>query len=330
VMGKGKLEEVVMRAIELDADVLVVDRELSPAQASAIAKLTDLKVVDRTQLILDIFAQRAEGRDGKLQVELAQLKYAMPRLGLKDDSLSRLTGGIGGRGPGETKLEIGRRRAKERVTHLEQQLKQLAKQRQQRRRKRTRDGVPTVAIVGYTNAGKSTLLNALTGADAFAEDKLFATLDTRSRILRCGWAGWGEREVVLTDTVGFIRKLPKDLFAAFRATFEEAADADLLLHVVDASDDAIDEHLRTVLHVLEELELSEIPRLVVFNKIDAAEPMYLRTLRREYPHAAFVSATQRETTRPLIERLAEELAAKWDASAKGPSVEPDPPPFHET
>ncbi|HTB75756.1 MAG TPA: GTPase HflX [Polyangiaceae bacterium] len=329
VMGKGKLEEVVVRAIELDADVLVVDRELSPAQASAIAKMTDLKVVDRTQLILDIFAQRAEGRDGKLQVELAQLKYAMPRLGQKDDSLSRLTGGIGGRGPGETKLEIGRRRAKERVTHLEHQLKQLGKQREQRRRKRTRYGVPTVAIVGYTNAGKSTLLNALTGADVFAEDKLFATLDTRSRTLRCGWAGWGEREVVLTDTVGFIRNLPKDLFAAFRATFEEAADADLLLQVVDASDDALEEHLRAVQRVLEELELAEIPRLVVFNKIDAAEPLHLRALRREYPDAEFVSATRRETTRPLIERLAQELAAKWDASAKGPSVEPEPT-FHET
>jgi GTPase len=329
VMGKGKLEEVVVRAIELDADVLVVDRELSPAQVSAIAKLTDLKVIDRTQLILDIFAQRAEGRDGKLQVELAQLKYAMPRLGQKDDSLSRLTGGIGGRGPGETKLEIGRRRAKERVTHLEHQLKQLGKQRQQRRRKRTRDGIPTVAIVGYTNAGKSTLLNALTGADVFAEDKLFATLDTRSRTLRCGWAGWGEREVVLTDTVGFIRNLPKDLFAAFRATFEEAADADLVLHVVDASDDAFDEHVRTVLRVLDELELSEIPRLMVFNKIDALEPMHLRTLRRQSPDAEFVSATHRETTRPLIERLAQELAAKWEASAKGPSVEPERS-FHET
>jgi GTPase len=330
VMGKGKLEEVVVRAIELDADVLVVDRELSPAQASAIAKLTDLKVIDRTQLILDIFAQRAEGRDGKLQVELAQLKYAMPRLGQKDDSLSRLTGGIGGRGPGETKLEIGRRRAKERVTHLEHQLKQLGKQREQRRRKRARVGVPTVAIVGYTNAGKSTLLHALTGAEVFAEDKLFATLDTRSRTLRCGWAGWGEREVVLTDTVGFIRNLPKDLFAAFRATFEEAADADLLLQVVDASDEALDEHLRTVRRVLEELDLSGIPCLVVFNKIDAAEPLPLRALRREYPDAEFVSATRRETTRPLIERLARELAAKWDASAKGPSVEPERAILHET
>jgi GTP-binding protein HflX len=325
VMGKGKLEEVVIRAIELDAAVLVVDRELAPAQASAIAKLTDLKVIDRSQLILDIFAQRAEGRDGKLQVELAQLKYAMPRLGLKDDSLSRLTGGIGGRGPGETKLEIGRRRAKERVTHLEHQLKQLARQREQRRHKRTRDGVPTVAIVGYTNAGKSTLLNALTGAGVFAEDKLFATLDTRSRTLRCGWAGWGEREVVLTDTVGFIRNLPKDLFAAFRATFEEAADADLLLCVVDASDDAHADHLHTVEAVLEELELGELPRLVVYNKIDAVDTLRLRTLARQHPEAAFVSAMRRETTRPLIERIARELAAKWTASAKGPSVEPEKP-----
>jgi GTP-binding protein HflX len=322
VMGKGKLEEVVVRAIELDAGVLVFDRELSPAQASGIAKQTDLKVIDRTQLILDIFAQRAESRDGKLQVELAQLKYAMPRLAQKDDSLSRLTGGIGGRGPGETKLEIGRRRAKDRVTHLERQLKQLAKQRTQRRRKRTRAGVPTVAIVGYTNAGKSTLLNTLTGADVLAEDRLFATLDTRSRTLRCGWAGWGEREVVITDTVGFIRDLPEDLFAAFRATFEEAADADLLVHVVDASDQAMEEHARTVVQVLDDLELSEIPRLVVYNKIDLLERGELRLLERTEPGAAFVSAVQRESTRPLIERIARELADKWDRSAKGPSVEP--------
>jgi GTP-binding protein HflX len=322
VMGKGKLEEVVVRAMQLDASVLVFDRELTPTQGSAIAKHTDLKVIDRTQLILDIFAQRAESRDGKLQVELAQLKYAMPRLALKDDSLSRLTGGIGGRGPGETKLEIGRRRAKDRVTHLEHQLKQLAKQREQRRRKRTREGVPTVAIVGYTNAGKSTLLNTLTGAEVLAEDKLFATLDTRSRTLRCGWAGWGEREVVITDTVGFIRNLPKDLFAAFRATFEEAADADLLLHVVDACDSAQEEHMRTVTRLLEQLDLAEIRRLVVFNKIDLVEPADLRMLERTYPDAALVSATHRETTRPLIERIARELAEKWERSARGPNVEP--------
>ena len=295
---------------------------MTPAQASAIAKHTDLKVIDRTQLILDIFAQRAESRDGKLQVELAQLKYAMPRLGQKDDSLSRLTGGIGGRGPGETKLEIGRRRAKERVTHLEHQLKQLASQREQRRRKRTRGGVPTVAIVGYTNAGKSTLLNALTGADVLAEDKLFATLDTRSRTLRCGWAGWGEREVVVTDTVGFIRKLPKDLFAAFRATFEEAADADLLLHVVDASDDAKDDQMGTVDEVLGDLGLLEIPRLLVFNKVDLLTPLERRVLERSQPQAVLVQATGRDTVRALIERIARELAGKWDAAAKGPSLIP--------
>jgi GTP-binding protein HflX len=310
VMGKGKLEEVVVRAIDLDAAVLVVDRELSPAQASAIAKQTDLKVIDRSQLILDIFAQRAESRDGKLQVELAQLKYAMPRLTQKDDSLSRLTGGIGGRGPGETTLEIGRRRAKERVTHLEHQLRQLAKQRAQRRRRRTRGAVPTVAIVGYTNAGKSTLLNTLTGAEVLAEDRLFATLDTRSRVLHLGGAGPEAREVVLTDTVGFIRSLPKDLFAAFRATFEEAADADLLIHLVDAGDPARADHIETVLEVLDELELGSIPRLVVFNKTDAASLITLRALRREYPDAELVSATDRESTRPLVDRIARELASR--------------------
>jgi GTP-binding protein HflX len=331
VLGRGKLEDVVIRAIELDAGVLVFDRELSPAQASAIAKHTDLRVIDRSQLILDIFAQRAESRDGKLQVELAQLKYAMPRLTQKDDSLSRLTGGIGGRGPGETKLEIGRRRAKDRVTHLERQLKELAKQRAQRRRRRTRHGIPVVAIVGYTNAGKSTLLNALTGAAVLAEDRLFATLDTRSRILRCGWAGWGEREVVMTDTVGFIRNLPKDLFAAFRATFEEAADADLLLHVVDASDAASDDHVRTVIDVLEDLDLSHLPRLVVCSKVDLATPAERRRLGRAYPDAVFVSTMDRETIRPLLARMARELAEKWRLSAKGPEIEPasgeTQPPF---
>ena len=255
-------------------------------------------------------------------MELAQLKYAMPRLVQKDDSLSRLTGGIGGRGPGETKLEIGRRRAKDRVAHLEHQLKELARQREQRRRKRTRGRVPTVAIVGYANAGKSTLLNTLTGSDVLAEERLFATLDTRSRTLRCGWAGWGEREVVITDTVGFIRKLPKDLFAAFRATFEEAADADLLLHVVDSSDSAKDEHERTVLDVLDELDLLALPRLVVFNKIDLLEPGELRRLERIRPEAALVSATHRETTRSLLEHIARELAGKWEQSAKGPIVSP--------
>jgi GTP-binding protein HflX len=324
VMGKGKLNEIILRAAELDAQVLIFDRNLSPAQASSISKATDLKVIDRSQLILDIFAQRAESADGKLQVELAQLKYAMPRLQQKDDSLSRLTGGIGGRGPGETKLEIGRRRAKERIAHLEAQLRQLEKRREVRRRKRTRENVPTVAIVGYTNAGKSTLMNALTNAGVLAEDKLFATLDTRSRIVRAGFAGHGDREIVLTDTVGFIRNLPKDLFAAFRATFEEAADADLLLHVVDASDPAKEQQMRTTLGVLEELHLAEIPRITVFNKIDLLEPIELVVLRRAHQDAEFVSAMRRETTKPLLLRIAESLAERWTAAARTPELTVDP------
>ena len=322
VMGRGKLDDVIMRAIELDAETLIFDRDLAPAQANALAKVSDLKVIDRSQLILDIFAQRAESRDGKLQVELAQLKYSLPRLAQKDDSLSRLTGGIGGRGPGETKLEIGRRRAKERVTHLEAELKKLAKQREQRRHKRTRAEVPTVAIVGYTNAGKSTLLNTLTGAGVLAEDKLFATLDTRSRHLRVGWAGYGDRDVILTDTVGFIRDLPKDLFAAFRATFEEAADADLLVHVVDACDPARDVQVQTTLAVLEELGLADIPRITVYNKSDLLDPRRGRLLVRGDPDSVLLAATDRESTRGLIEKIASILAARWDASAKVPAAPP--------
>jgi GTP-binding protein HflX len=320
VLGKGKLDDVIVRAMQLDADVLVFDRELTPAQTSAIAKESDLKVIDRTQLILDIFAQRAESHDGKLQVELAQLKYNMPRLGQKDDSLSRLTGGIGGRGPGETKLEIGRRRAKERVSHLEAQLRKLSLRREQRRHKRTREGVPTVAIVGYTNAGKSTLLNTLTGATVLAEDKLFATLDTRSRHLKVGWAGYGDREIVITDTVGFIRDLPQDLFAAFRATFEEAADADLILHVVDGADAAKAEHMETTQAVLEELGLDEIPRVLVFNKTELLTPIDRKILQKQFPDGVLLSAFDRESTRPLLTRLAGELRERWDRSARMPAA----------
>ncbi len=322
VMGKGKLDEVVLRSAELDAETLIFDHNLTPSQAAAIAKHSDLKVIDRTQLILDIFAQRAESADGKLQVELAQLKYTLPWLSLKDNSLSRLTGGIGGRGPGETKLEIGKRRAKERVTFLEGQLKKLAKQREQRRRRRARLEVPVVSIVGYTNAGKSTLLNTLTGADVLAEDKLFATLDTRSRRLRFP----EEREVVITDTVGFIRDLPKDLFAAFRATFEEAADADLLLHVVDAADPAREQHVETTEALLTELELGEIPRIVVYNKADLLDPNEARLLVRGQRDAFLVSARDRETVRPLLERIAERLKSRWERAALVPSyeVEADP------
>jgi GTP-binding protein HflX len=331
LVGQGKLAEIEAVAASTRANVVLFDHDLSPSQLRNLEATLPCRVIDRTQLILDIFAQRAESRDGKLQVELAQLKYSLPRLGQKDDSLSRLTGGIGGRGPGETKLEIGRRRAKERVTHLQAQLKQLAKQRQQRRRKRTRGRVPTVAIVGYTNAGKSTLLNTLTGADVLAEDRLFATLDTRSRRLRVGWAGYGGREVILTDTVGFIRDLPKDLFAAFRATFEEAADADLLLQVVDASDPARELHLRTTEELLVELDIDRIPRIVVYNKSDLIEPAEGRLLLRGKLDTVLLDARSRETTLGLIELIAAKLAARWEEAASVPETLMEATaPFEET
>ena len=304
VLGKGKLEEVVMRAIDRDVETLIFDLDLSPAQASAISGRTDLRVIDRSQLILDIFAQRAATRDGKLQVELAQLKYALPRLAQKDDALSRLTGGIGGRGPGETKLEIGRRRARERVSRLEKELSSLERQRAERRRKRTRADIPVVAIVGYTNAGKSTLLNTLTGAGVLAEDKLFATLDTRARRLHLD----DQRDVILTDTVGFIREMPKDLFAAFRSTFEEAADADLLLEVVDASDPEHYEHEATTEKLMKELGLSDLPRVRVYNKVDLMDPME-RSAFDELPDAVTVSAIDRDSARRVTSAIAERLGA---------------------
>ncbi|HVY45098.1 MAG TPA: GTPase HflX [Minicystis sp.] len=313
VLGKGKLDDVVLRAAELDVETLIFDRELTPSQANAISEHSALRVVDRTQLILDIFAQRAESADGKLQVELAQLKYALPRLALKDDALSRLTGGIGGRGPGETKLEIGRRRAKERVAFLEAQLAKASRQRELRRKKRGRGDAPVVALVGYTNAGKSTLLNALTGADVLAEDKLFATLDTRSRRMRLP----DGRDVILTDTVGFIRDLPKDLFAAFRATFEEAADADLLLHVVDASDPAYEQQIEATEAVLAELGLETIPRLLAFNKLDLVPRGESPALSLRFPDGLFISVRSEVPIAnvEVTNRLASALRARPGAVA---------------
>ena len=302
VLGRGRLEATVLRAMQLDVEVLIFDRDLSAAQAAAVARMTDLKVLDRTQLILDIFAQRAESVDGKLQVELAQTRYLLPRLGTKDDSLSRLTGGIGGRGPGETKLEVGRRRARDRIGQLQQQLKQLSRKRKQRRARRTRQGVPTIAIVGYTNAGKSTLLNTLTNAEVLAEDKLFATLDTRTRKLRLP----GGLGVVVSDTVGFIRDLPKDLFAAFRATFEEAQDADLLIQLVDIADPAYEEHLETTETLLEKLDLSAVPRIKAFNKTDCIPEQQVAHILSRYA-AVGISARDRDGIQPLLQRIEQQL-----------------------
>jgi GTPase len=275
VMGKGKLQDTLVRAMQLGADVLVFDQELAPSQLRNIATATDLKVVDRTQLILDIFAQRAKSRAGRLQVELAQLRYRKPRLKVMPTAMSRLTGGIGGRGPGESKLEINRRRANERESRLEKQLDKLAKNRALRRSQRIRAHIPQVAIVGYTNAGKSTLLNTMTRSGVDAEDKLFATLDPTSRRLRFP----EEREIVLTDTVGFIRNLPRDLMHAFRSTLEEAAQAHLILHVADASSHELDTHLDEVGRALAGLGASDVPQLLVLNKVDAVDPLLWDALR---------------------------------------------------
>ena len=301
LIGEGKLEEILVRSMAVGADLLVFDRDLTPSQARHIGEATSLRILDRTQLILDIFAQRAQSADGKLQVELAQLKYLLPRLVGRDESLSRLAGGIGGRGPGETKLEIDRRRVRERISALESRIDQLSGERATRRRQRNRTGVPVISIVGYTNAGKSTLLNALTDSAVLAEDKLFATLDPTSRRLRFP----RDREVIITDTVGFIRGLPKDLVAAFRATLEELQEADLLLHVIDASDSRHDEQAEAVERVLSELEVRDTPRLLVFNKADRA-PEDAKSLAVRDDGVA-VSSVTREGFPELLSRCEEVL-----------------------
>ena len=302
VVGRGKLKEIVISAMQAGANLVVFDQELTPGQARSIASLTSMRVIDRTQLILDIFAQHALSREGKVQVELAQLRYLLPRLTEQDAGLSRLTGGIGGRGPGETKLEIGRRRTRERIHRLERQLRQMNRGRNQRRARRLRNRLPIVSIVGYTNAGKSTLLNALTKSRVLVEDKLFATLDTATRRLRFP----REREVIVTDTVGFIRNLPRDLLGAFRATLSELHDADLLLHVADLSNPAFPDQIRAVERILADLDLLGKPSLLVLNKADRVPPQAARTLARRY-HGVAVSALHRtgldEVTRGMEQIL---------------------------
>lgn len=298
LMGEGKIKEVIIRGLQMGATLLVFDQDLSPTQVRSISAMTEIKVIDRSQLILDIFARRAHTLDGKVQVELAQLKYIMPRLMGKGTSMSRLMGGIGGRGPGETKLEIDRRRIRERISRLEKQLDNLARGRYQRRQKRIRAAVPIVSIVGYTNAGKSTLLNALTQSAVFTENLLFATLDTSTRRLRFPQ----EREVIITDTVGFIRQLPKSLLGAFKSTLEELEDADLLLHVVDLSNPRFEEQIAAVEKILADLDLARIPRLLVFNKIDQVPVEEVAPLCRRF-QAIGVSALDRSSFVPLMQAL---------------------------
>jgi GTPase len=301
-VGRGKLEGILVRAMQIGAEFLLFDPDLTPTQARAVSNHTDYKVLDRTMLILDIFAQRATSREGKLQVELAQLRYSLPRLVAKNTMMSRLMGGIGGRGPGETKLEINRRRARDRLNRLEREIDKISQRRNLTRQRRQRRKIPVVAIVGYTNAGKSTLLNTLTSSKVFTEDKLFATLDPTTRRLRFP----RERELVLTDTVGFIRELPEELARAFRATLEELEDANLLLHLVDAAAPGSTERFDAVERILGDMGLGNIERLVVYNKIDRIQgkPTPLPGPRQETFH---ISALQAETCRPLLNAIEQRL-----------------------
>jgi len=314
-MGSGRLEDLIVRASRLQADFIVVDQNLSPAQAHAIAESTAIKVIDRSQLILDIFARRARTHEGKIQVELAQLKYLLPRLMSRGDSgLSRLEGGIGGRGPGEQKLEVDRRRVRDRIQSLEKMLAAERTRREQRRSRRRERDVPVVSLVGYTNAGKSTLLNILTKSEVFVEHRMFATLDPSSRRLRLP----REREIVINDTVGFIRDLPKDLLAAFRATLEEIEGSDLLVHLVDMSHPRYEAQIAAVEGILKDLGVDEIPRLVVFNKADLLDEDRRTELASARPDALVISAVKREGIRALLNALDASLASSRPFHAAAP------------
>ncbi|PIP36547.1 MAG: GTPase HflX [Desulfobacterales bacterium CG23_combo_of_CG06-09_8_20_14_all_52_9] len=297
-LGKGKLQQLAISALQKGVTMVVFDQELNPSQIRTLADRLQLKIIDRTQLILDIFAQRAQTREGKLQVELAQLKYLLPRLVMKNTAMSRLTGGIGGRGPGETKLEINRRRARDRIVRLEEALLQVRKNRKTQRAMRGKKHLPVVSIIGYTNAGKSTLLNTLTHSQVMAESRLFATLDPTSRRLRFPQ----DMEVIITDTVGFIRDLPQDLMVAFRATLEELEQADLLLHVIDISHPHFPEQVESVEMILNELALMDKPAIRVLNKIDQLEASEVAALSRRYDGVP-ICARNRSTLHGLIDAM---------------------------
>ena len=296
ILGKGKLGEIMLKALLLNANLFIFDQDLNASQVNSITKYTEIRVIDRTQLILDIFARRALSREGKVQIEMAQLKYMLPRLESRDDALSRLTGGIGARGPGETKLEVDRRRIKDRLTKLAGKLKTVSSQRHHRRSRRRKKDVPVISLVGYTNAGKSTLLNALTNSTIIAEDKLFATLDPTSRRLRFP----EDIEVIITDTVGFIRDLPKELMKAFQATLEELHEADVLIHVVDLHNPRYEDQINVVDKILADLGLN-VPTLMVLNKIDLVDPPMVENIAKRYD-AVPVSALRKDTLHEFLRR----------------------------
>jgi len=308
-VGKGKLDEAKQRFHDADAECLLVDDELDPAQQRFLENTLDTRVIDRTQLILDIFAQHATSAEGKLQVELAQLEYNLPRMRGMWQHLERLGGGVGTRGPGESQLESDRRTARRRITLLRRRLKELEKQRATRRRERKRNETPTIALAGYTNVGKSTLLNALTGAEVSVEDQLFHTLDPTTR----GFDFEGRRYLV-TDTVGFIRRLPHHLVEGFASTLEETLVADVVLHVVDASavDDEQDRQREAVTDVLHEIGAGELPIVIVLNKIDRVDPLGRRRLTNRFPDAPQVSALTGEGLEQLKGDLARRFEDRWE------------------
>lgn len=306
VIGAGKVQEIALIVQTLGANLVVFDRDLSPAQIRNLESQTGVRVVDRTEVILDIFAQRAQSRAGKLQVELAQLEYMLPRLTGRGQSMSRLGGGIGTRGPGETKLETERRAIQRRIARLQQEVNQLQAHRSRMRQRRQQQEVPTVAVVGYTNAGKSTLLNTLTNAEVYTADQLFATLDPTTRRLPIPDAVTGEPiEILLTDTVGFIHELPPSLVDSFRATLEEVTEADALLHVVDLSHPAWQSHIRSVMSILGEMPITPGPILVAFNKMDQVDSETLALAQEEFPQGVFISASQRLGLETLRQKLAQ-------------------------
>lgn len=305
LIGTGKLQELAIQALQEGATLIVFDQELNPSQIRSITDQVDLKIIDRSQLILDIFAQRAHSREGKLQVELAQLRYMLPRLVGRNTALSRLAGGIGGRGPGETKLEIDRRRVRERIARLEDELEQVRQHRRQRRALRGKKALPVISIIGYTNAGKSTLLNTLTQSRMLAESRMFATLDPASRRLKFP----RDTEVIITDTVGFIRDLPKELMVAFRATLEELEGADLLLHVIDIANPRFEEQIRSVDAVIAELHLEHKPCLKVFNKRELLDPETVANLCLRHS-AVPISAVEAASLKPLTDRMQAIIAGR--------------------